>query len=46
MLLLKGKNKTIQEELADIDKNLYLYEIIKLDTKTYERNMVLIKNNE
>ena len=45
-LLLKGKNKTIQEELADIDKNLYLYEIIKLDTKTYERNMVLIKNNE
>ena len=45
-LLLKGKNKTIQEELTDIDKNLYLYEIIKLDTKTYERNMVLIKNNE
>ncbi|MAU68795.1 MAG: 16S rRNA (guanine(527)-N(7))-methyltransferase RsmG [Gammaproteobacteria bacterium] len=45
-LLLKGKNKTIQEELTDIDKNLYLYEIIKLDTKTHERNMVLIKNNE
>ena len=45
-LLLKGKNKTIQEELTDIDKKLYLYEIIKLDTKTHERNMVLIKNNE
>ena len=45
-LLLKGKDKTIQEELTDIDKNLYLYEIIKLDTKTHERNMVLIKNNE
>jgi len=45
-LLLKGKNKTIQEELTDIDKNMYLYEIIKLDTKTHERNMVLIKNNE
>ena len=41
-LLLKGKNKTIQEELTDIDKNLYLYEIIKLDTKTHERNMVII----
>ena len=45
-LLLKGKNKTIQEELRDIDKNLYLYEIIKQDTKTHERNLVVIKKNE
>ena len=45
-LLLKGKNKTTQEELRDIDKNLYLYEIIKQDTKTHERNLVVIKKNE
>ena len=45
-LLLKGKNKTILEELRDIDKNLYLYEIIKQDTKTHERNLVVIKKNE
>ena len=45
-LLLKGKNETIQEELRDIDKNMYLYEIIKQDTKTHERNLVVIKKNE
>ena len=45
-LLLKGKNKTTQEELRDIDKNLFLYEIIKQDTKPHERILVVIKKNE
>ena len=45
-ILLKGRKKTIQEELNDIDKNQYIYEIIKQDTKKYERNIVEIKKNE
>ena len=45
-ILLKGKKKTIQEELKLINKNQYIYEIINKDTKEYERNIVVIKNNE
>ncbi len=45
-ILLKGREKTVQEELSDIDKNQYIYEIINQDTKKYERNIVLIKRNE
>ena len=45
-ILLKGKKKIIQEELKLINKNQYIYEIINKDTKEYERNIVIIKNNE
>mgnify|MGYP001162646975 FL=1 len=45
-ILLKGKKKTIQEELKLINKNQYIYEIINKDTKEHERNIVVIKNNE
>ncbi len=45
-ILLKGKKKTVQEELSLIDKNQYICEIINKDTKEYERNIVIIKKNE
>ena len=45
-LLLKGKEKTINKELEDIDKKRYKYEIINLDMSFYERNIVLIELNE
>ena len=45
-ILLKGKEETIIEELKDIDKNLYMYEIIKLELKPEERNIILLKRNE
>ena len=45
-LLLKGKEKTINKELEDIDKKRYKYEIINLDMSFYERNIVLIEPNE
>ncbi len=45
-ILLKGKKKTIQEELKLINKNQHIYEIINKDTKEHERNIVVIKNNE
>ena len=45
-ILLKGKKKIVQEELKLINKNQYIYEIINKDTKEYERNIVVIKNNE
>ncbi len=45
-ILLKGKKKTIQEELKLINKNQHIYEIINKDTKKHERNIVVIKNNE
>ena len=45
-ILLKGKKKIIQEELKLINKNQHIYEIINKDTKEYERNIVVIKNNE
>ena len=45
-ILLKGREKVVQEELNDIDKNQYIYEIINQDTKKHERNIVLIKRNE
>ena len=45
-VLLKGRKKTIEEELNDIDKNQYICEIIEQDTKKYERNIILIKKNE
>jgi len=45
-ILLKGKKKTIKEELKLINKNQHIYEIINKDTKEYERNIVVIKNNE
>ena len=45
-LLLKGKEKTINKELKDIDNTRYKYEIIKQDTSYLERNIILIKPNE
>ena len=45
-ILLKGKKLNIQNELKDIDKNKLRYEIIKQETTTRERNIVLIENNE
>ena len=45
-ILLKGKKKTIQEELKHINKNQHICEIINKDTKEHERNIVIIKNNE
>ena len=45
-LLLKGKEKTINKELEDIDKKRYKYEIINLDMSFYERNILLIEPNE
>ena len=45
-LLLKGKEKTINKELEDIDKKRHKYEIINLDMSFYERNIVLIELNE
>ena len=45
-ILLKGKEETIIEELKDIDKNLYMYEIIKLELRPEERNIILLKKNE
>tara|TARA_B100000886_G_scaffold340509_1_gene310641 strand:+ start:5273 stop:5860 length:588 start_codon:yes stop_codon:yes gene_type:complete len=44
-LLLKGKTSNIREELKDIDKNTFRYEIIKQDT-TKERNIVLLRKYE
>jgi hypothetical protein len=44
--LLKGKEKTINKELKDIDNTRYKYEIIKQDTSYLERNIILIKPNE
>ena len=45
-ILLKGKKLNIKNELKDIDKNKLRYEIIKQETTTRERNIVLIENNE
>ncbi len=45
-VLLKGKKLNIKNELKDIDKNKLRYEIIKQETTTRERNIVLIENNE
>ena len=45
-LLLKGKEKTINKELKDIDNRRYKYEIIKQETSYFERNIILIKSNE
>ena len=45
-ILLKGKDETIIEELKDIDKNLYMCEIIKLELGPEERNIILLKKNE
>ena len=44
--LLKGKNKKIEEELKFLDTKKYRYEIINLDNKNHQRNMVLITKNE
>ena len=45
-ILLKGREEKTQEELKLLDTKKYRYEIIKLDNKDQERNLVLIKNNE
>jgi len=45
-LLLKGKITTINKELKDIDNKRYKCEIIKQDSKGFERNIVSIKINE
>ena len=45
-ILLKGREEKTQEELKLLDTKKYRYEIIKLDNKNQERNLVLIKNNE
>ena len=45
-LLLKGKKTTINKELKDIDNKTYKCEIIKQDSKGFERNIVSIKINE
>ncbi len=45
-VLLKGKNKKTEEELKFLDTKKYRYEIIKLDNKNHQRNMVLITKNE
>ena len=45
-ILLKGREEKIQDELKLLDTKKYRYEIIKLDNKNQERNLVLIKNNE
>lgn len=45
-LLLKGKKTTINKELKDIDNKRYKCEIIKQDSKGFERNIVSIKINE
>lgn len=45
-VLLKGREEKIQDELKLLDTKKYRYEIIKLDNKNQERNLVLIKNNE
>ena len=45
-ILLKGRKEKTQEELKLLDTKKYRYEIIKLDNKNQERNLVLIKNNE
>ena len=45
-ILLKGRKEKTQEELKLLDTKKYRYEIINLDNKNQERNLVLIKNNE
>ena len=45
-LLLKWKKTTINKELKDIDNKRYKCEIIKQDSKGFERNIVSIKINE
>ena len=42
-VLLKGKEKTIKQELKDINKNTHIYEIIKQELGPEERHVVLIK---
>ena len=42
-VLLKGKKKTIKQELKDINKNTHIYEIIKQELGPEERHVVLIR---
>jgi len=42
-VLLKGRHKTIKQELTDINKNTHIYEIIKQRIGPEERHVVLIK---
>ena len=42
-LLLKGTKKTITDELNEIDTNNCIYEIINIEEKPKERNIVVIK---
>ena len=42
-VLLKGKEKTIKQELKDINKNTHIYEIIKQELGPEERHVVLIR---
>ena len=45
-VLLKGREKTIKQELKDINKNKHIYEIIKQKVGPEERHVVLIEKNE
>ena len=42
-VLLKGREKTIKQELKDINKNKHIYEIIKQKVGPEERHVVLIE---
>tara|TARA_B100001057_G_scaffold168264_1_gene169015 strand:+ start:119 stop:706 length:588 start_codon:yes stop_codon:yes gene_type:complete len=42
-VLLKGREKTIKQELKDINKNKHIYEIIKQRVGPEERHLVLIE---
>ncbi len=45
-LLLKGKIEKIKDEIETTNTKQLSYEIIKLDGKNGERNLVIIKPNE
>ena len=45
-LLLKGKKEKIEDEIETTNTKQLSYEIIKLDGKNGERNLVIIKPNE